>query len=343
MSKTRDGRRRAPAALLFGALAMAGLGGVATGLIGGVPEVRAQTWASTTSPEDLRYRLDTLDAELAEIRARLGDTAAATNPGSAAAALSNSRVNQLEGEIRRLTATVEELQHHVRRIAEEAARRFSDVEFRLTELEGGDVTTLQPVPPLGGVAETPAPEPAASGVPPGAQEPAQQSTAVRPPASGIVSGPTGQGTFAGVEVPLPGQENGQQVAAAPAVEQGDLDRAIQDVRQGRFDQAEERLRRFLNENPDSPLKPAAWYWLGESQFVRGNHADAARSFLNGYQADTIGSRAAHNLYRLGVTLGRLGQIREACSTLREVRNRFPSTPDGIAEQADAESDALACG
>jgi tol-pal system protein YbgF len=326
--------------MLVAGLAIAGL----AGLTGGVPAAQAQTWASTASPEDLRYRLDTLDAELAEIRARLGDTAAAVGPGGAAAALSNSRVNQLEGEIRRLTATVEELQHRVRSIGEEAARRFSDIEFRLTELEGGDITALQPVPPLGSVGETPpAPEPIVSAVPPAAQEPAQPSTAVQPPASGIVSGPAGQGTFAGVEVPLPGQENGQQVAAAPASEQGDLDRAIQDVRQGRFDQAEERLRRFLNENPDSPLKPVAWYWLGESQFVRGNHADAARSFLNGYRADTTGSRAAHNLYRLGVTLGRLGQIREACSTLREVRNRFPSASDGIAEQADAESDALACG
>ena len=83
--------------------------------------------------------------------------------------------------------------------------------------------------------------------------------------------------------------------------------------------------------------------LGESQFVRGQHAEAARSYLNGYNADRSGPRAPHNLYRLGVTLGRLGQLSEACLTLREVRNQYPSAPDGVVGKADAEADNLTCG
>jgi tol-pal system protein YbgF len=222
----------------------------------------------------------------------------------------NARLSDLEAEVRRLTAMLEEVQNRQRLIAEEAARRFSDIEFRLTELEGGDVGGLQPVPPLGGVGSWPGG--AAVGV--------------------------AQGTDVGTVAP-----RDTQLAAVSVAEQGDLDRAAADVQQGRYDQAEERLRRFLRDYPASPLTGDAWYWLGESQLVRGAAGEAARSYLSGYNADRRGPRAPHNLFGLGVSLGRLGQINEACLTLREVGAQFPSAPDGLVAKAESEADALACG
>ena len=254
----------------------------------------AQTqWGGSSSPDELRYRLDILDAELQDIRARLGGTVGSvvpTQPGG------NANASALEGEIQRLTAQVESMQNQINRIQTDLTRRLGDLEFRITELEGGDVSQISNQPIGGG---------------------------------GVTAFPSG----------------GQQLAGLPVAvaEQGDLDRAVNDVNQGRFDQAEDRLRRFLNDYPRSPLAGDAWYWLGESQFVRGIHAEAARSFLNGYESDRRGQRAAHNLFRLGVVLGRLGQLNEACLTLREVRNQYPNAPDGISGKADAEADALTCG
>ncbi|MEM7061057.1 MAG: tol-pal system protein YbgF [Pseudomonadota bacterium] len=133
----------------------------------------------------------------------------------------------------------------------------------------------------------------------------------------------------------------EQTASVSVSEQGDLDRAVNDVNQGRFDQAEDRLRQFLSSYPSSPLTGEAWFWLGESQFVRGNLADSARSYLNGYQVDRSGRRAAGNLLKLGTSLGRLGQLNEACKTLAEVRRQFPNSTE--AGRADAEADNLTCG
>ncbi len=139
----------------------------------------------------------------------------------------------------------------------------------------------------------------------------------------------------------------QPVAAAtPEVsvsERGDLDRAIEDVRKGRFDQGEDRLRQFLNAYPGSPLEGEAFYWLGESQFIRGAFQNAARSFLDGYNRNRTGASAPGNLYRLGATLARLGQVSEACLTLKEVRKQFPSGPADVLDAADAESRSLNCG
>src|SRR5690625_764715 len=293
---------------------------------GTLPAAAQSSWGGGT--DDLRNRINALDAEIADLRARLGQ-GGGESPNLAGT--SNSRFAVLEGEIRRLTASVEELQHRVRLIGEEAARYFSDIEFRLTELEDGDITSLKPVPPLGSLPDE---RRSSAGTTP---EPGVQA-----PSSGIIPGPSGQGSFQGIELPAEGAGDRRSGSASPE-EEADLERAAEDVRQGRYDLAEERLRSFLNDYPDSALKPTAWYWLGESQFVRGQHSDAARSFLNGYNADNSGQRAPHNLYRLGVSLGRLGQKSEACATLRELDNRFPSASDGIREQAAAEADALGCG
>ena len=252
----------------------------------------AQQWSGTSSPEDLLYRLNILDAELADIRARLGGQVGSVvqTPG-AGGAVSDDRLNQLEGEIRRLTASVERMQNQVNQIAADATRQFGDIEFRLNELEGtpNDGGTVQPLGNL-----TLAPQ-------------------------------------AGATV------------ATSVTEQGDLDRAANDVQQGRFDQAEDRLRRFLNDYPNSPLTGDAWYWLGESQSVRGQNAEAAKSYLTGYQTDRAGRQAPANLYKLGVTLGRLGQLSEACLTLQEVGIQYPNAPGGIVESANAEADQLTCG
>lgn len=256
--------------------------------------VAQTTWNGSSSPEDLRYRLDILDAELADIRARMGGqvgSAVRAPSGGTSGGVSDDRLNQLESEIRRLTASVEQMQNRLNQIAGDATRRFGDIEFRLNELEGNP--TDGGVQPLGGT---------------------QSSQGV-----------------------------GSIVTATSVSEQGDLDRAANDVQQGRFDQAEDRLRRFLNDYQGSPLTGHAWYWLGESQFVRGQHPDAARSYLNGYNFDRRGPQAAANLYRLGVTLGRLGQLNEACLTLSEVSAQFPNAPDGLVGKAQAESAQLTCG
>ncbi len=266
----------------------------------------AQSWTgSGDTMQDLRYRLGILDAEMADIRARLealgGGAPAPRAPGSGAGAgEAMVRLDRLEAELRRLTGMVEELQFQQRRIAEDAARRLGDIEFRVTELEGGDVGQLAPQEPLGGTGQA------------------------RPPAAAD---------------PEP------RVAAAPAPARSgprtDLDLAIADIQQGRFDQGEDRLRDYIAANPDGPRTAEAQFWLGRSRFVRGDFAEAARRHLAGYNVDRAGPAAARNLLQLGVSLGRLGQVSEACLTLREVRNQFPNDRD-VLNAADAERDSLAC-
>lgn len=237
---------------------------------------------------DLSYRLDLLDAELQAIRAQIGGSAAGVVTGG------SLDIARLEAEIARLTNEVEQLRFKLDRIAADAAQRFGDIEFRLTELEGGDITALGPTVPLG-----------ESG------------------GGGVASGGTGT-----------------QIAIS---ERRDLDTAIADIQSGRYDQADERLRRFMLDYPGSPLTGEAQFWRGEGLFIRGYYQDAARAFLASYQDDSVGTHAARSLQRLGASLGRLGQLADACSTLREVPRQYPTAQPEVLDEAAAEAVRLNCG
>jgi len=318
------GYTRAAGALALGIFLAAGL-------------AQAQSWtASGDDPEDLRYRLDLLSAELSDIRARLGGDAGGDAGGAAVGGDALVRLDRLEAELRRLTGAVERLEFQQRQIAEDATRRFGDVEFRLTELEGGDLGALTAPAPVGGIG---APEPAAAPAPapapasdPAVPDPAVPDPTVPAPAD-LALAPGGTTEPAAAPEPTP----------APASDSTDLELAIRDVQQGRFDQGEDRLHQVVARNPGPGELARANYWLGQSRFVRGAFQEAARYFLASYNVDRTGPVAPESLLQLGVTLGRLGQTREACLTLREVRNQFPTGHSDVLTAADVEADNLACG
>jgi TolA-binding protein len=330
-------RRPVRAAVL--AAALAGLAAFA----GPAAAQQGQGWtASGETVEDLRYRLGLIDAELADIRARLGAVsggeAQAPPSGGGAGADVGLRLDRLEAELRRLTGAVERIEFRQRRMAEDAARRFGDIEFRLTELEGGDVSALAPQPPLGegGGGMDPAGDGAGAATRAGdgagaATEPAAGAEAADPERSGPGAQQDGAGTGAG-GAPEPAASDGPRLAAA-----------IREVQQGRFESGEAGLREVIASEPGPGRKARAQYWLGQSHFVRGDFREAARLFLAGYNTDPTGGMAPRSLLQLGITLGRLGQTREACLTLREVRNQFPEGHPEVVAAADAEADSLACG
>ncbi|MEM9783894.1 MAG: tol-pal system protein YbgF [Pseudomonadota bacterium] len=119
----------------------------------------AQGFFSSPSDRDIARRLDALQSDVDQLRGELGlpPTAAATGGGGVDGGTLR-RLSEIEAELQRLTAAVEQLQFRQNQIAEDAQRRFGDIEFRLTELEGGDIAALPATPPPLGGAAAPAPE-----------------------------------------------------------------------------------------------------------------------------------------------------------------------------------------
>ena len=64
------------------------------------------------------------------------------------------RVGAIENALQGLTAKTEGLEHRIDRIVADGTNRIGDLEFRLVELEGGDISALGETTTLGGETET---------------------------------------------------------------------------------------------------------------------------------------------------------------------------------------------
>ncbi len=106
----------------------------------------AQTKTETLA--DIRQELVFLNNEIQSLNRELSTTSGAVVPSGQGPML--ERVNALEQELRRITGVVEKLQFRVDRIVTDGTNRIGDLEFRLVELEGGDVSKLGKTSTLGG-------------------------------------------------------------------------------------------------------------------------------------------------------------------------------------------------
>ncbi len=104
--------------------------------------------AQAESVAELRSELSALSAVVADLARELSSGAAASQPGFDGNLI--DRVERIREELARLTGRTEELEFRIRRAIDEASNRLGDLEFRLTELEGGDTSALPPPRPLGG-------------------------------------------------------------------------------------------------------------------------------------------------------------------------------------------------
>ena len=97
---------------------------------------------------------------------------------------------------------------------------------------------------------------------------------------------------------------------------------------------------FLATYPGGPLSAEAQYRRGEALAAQADWRGAARSFLDAFSGAPEGPIAPKALYRLGVSLGQLGQVEEACLTLAEVENRYPGSE--VASDVRSQRQALRC-
>ena len=118
---------------------------VALGLAFGPVTAQAQD-AQTLA--DVRQELTVLNVEVQKLRRELSTTGGASVAVTGGSVL--ERVNAMESELQRLTSKTEELENRINRVVTDGTNRIGDLEFRLVELEGGDVGSLGQTSTLGG-------------------------------------------------------------------------------------------------------------------------------------------------------------------------------------------------
>lgn len=260
--------------------------------------------------QDRAGELAGIRTELAALAGDLQSLRAATVAGGAAAvqaaggASALERMDAIEARLVQLTAQSEALQNRVDRVVSDGTNRIGDLEFRLCELEPGcDTASLPVTATLGGGGS-------GGGAPVGVP----------------VTAPAGGGTVAAPELAIS--------------EQADFDRAKGALGSGDFQGAADQFAAFGEVYPGSPLGGEAQLLRGEALARLGETSKAARAYLEAYSGAPDGSNAAAALLGLGLALGDLGQIQEACVTLGEIGRRFATAPQAI--EAGAMMRKFAC-
>lgn len=98
---------------------------------------------------DIRQELSVLNVEILKLKRELSTTGAPSTNLVGDTVL--DRVTAIEAELQRLTARTEQMDFRINSIVRDGTNRIGDLEFRLVELEGGDVSQLGETSTLGGV------------------------------------------------------------------------------------------------------------------------------------------------------------------------------------------------
>lgn len=213
---------------------------------------------------DIRQELSVLYVELQDLKREQSTTGApqVSLPSSAL-----DRLNTMEQELARLTAKTEELEFRIDRIVRDGTNRLGDLEFRLVELEGGDLSQLGETTTLGG---DDLPEPAAA-LPGPAPETPQMAVAE-------------QADFDAAQALL---DNGDAAAAAeafaayaetypgsPLVAEAHYLRGEAEAAQGAWTEAARAYLQSFSGTPDGARAPEALYRLGLSLAQLGQRDEA---------------------------------------------------------------------
>jgi tol-pal system protein YbgF len=336
--------------------------------------------AQNAGVQELLNRIDRLQREMSTLQQHVyrgapPPAAAAAAPAPAAAAGSEDprvaarnsvRITQLENEIRNLTGRLEETDFRLRQIQERLEALVADVDQRLTALEGG--TPVQrngtgpspnvqiPIARSSGAPVLTPPSPGQSQADTGTGAPV-----LTPPQPRIVASPPGVlGTIPkdqavttprGPSVvpnapPNPAAPPAQSASAAPLPQgtpEQQYDQALGLMLQKQdFATAETALRRFIDDHPKNDLTGNAYYWLGETHYVRKNYQDAAFTFAEGFQKFPKGTKAPDSLLKLGMALAQLDKVKEACTAYARLLSNFPKANARLKARVQREQDRSNC-
>jgi tol-pal system protein YbgF len=119
-------------------------------------------------------------------------------------------------------------------------------------------------------------------------------------------------------------------------------RAYNILSKGNYEAAEAAFNAFIKDYPAHNLTSNAYYWLGQTFFVRKNYQKAATTFAEGYIKLPTGSKAADQLFKLGISLNSLNKNTDACATFKKLGKEFPDAPSRISNRAKTFKEKLDC-
>jgi tol-pal system protein YbgF len=272
-------------------------------------------------------RIEKLERDIMLLQRQLSRSSGSGSAASAASGGGNDlevRLSGMEEQMRALLGKVEENEFKIRKLSENLDKMQRDTDFRFNELAGH----------------------ASASIP-------QDNSQPQPPAQRKVPDENVK-----TELDKNGRSLGKVVdtAAKPAQEEGDegetetefassrdhYNYAFRLLNQTQYDKAAETFASFIKKYPKDPLIGNAYYWQGETFYIRRDYIKAADSFRQGFEELPSGPKAPDNLLKLAMTLNSLKRDKEACVVLGQVVAKFKNSSAAVAQKAEQEQKRIDC-
>lgn len=236
------------------------------------------------------------------------------------------RLSGIEEQMRALLGKVEESEFKVSKLSENLDKLQRDTDFRFGELSNAPAGTGQDSPQT--------------------QAPAQRKV----PDENLKAELDRNGRSLGKVVDTAGkpaqnpQEDEEEGAteAEFATSRDHYNYAFRLLNQTQYDKAAETFATFIKKHPKDPLIGNAYYWQGETYYIRRDYIKAADSFRQGFEELPNGPKAPDNLLKLAMTLNSLKRDKEACVVLGQVVAKFKNSSAAVAQKAEQEQKRIDC-
>lgn len=266
-----------------------------------------------------------------------------------------TRLNDLESQLRDLIGRVEKQEYDTTQLKSTMDKTIADMNMRLDDMQKGaaggamrQTGTLGPNDMGGSIAPPPVNDantppdglPSAPNAAPAPQAAADPTPPANPndPASQNSSTVKNLGTVSST-----GEATATPQAGADAATT-QYETAFSMLKSGNYANAKSGFENFMKTNPNHPLASNATYWLGESYYASGDYEKAARIFAESYKKYPKGPKVADSLLKMGMSLASSGKKKEGCVALKQLKKEFASGGNTVTiRRADQEIARLNCG
>lgn len=244
---------------------------------------------------------------------------AQTNPYETPRQDLESRISEMDYQLRALTGTVESLQHQLTQMNQQIELFREDYEDRLQHLEQGKLSSAQ---------NTTTPKPTASL--PATPEPNTPSTDLG--LHNLSQAPVAE--------PLPPALATNTAEKESAEAQYDQAQSL--LKSGAYADAANAFQTFIQKFPEHKLTGNAYYWLGETFYVQKNYERASSLFAEGVKKNPKSHKTPDSLLKLGMSLNAMQRKTDACKVFQELEKRYEKSAPNIVQKTSLEKQKAGC-
>ena len=196
----------------------------------------------------------------------------------------------LQQQIAELKGMIEEQNYQIKSLKEKQKLLYVDIDSRLAELESRSTITSQASQP------DPTDEP--------------QETAIEVEQSFN-------------DLPVASGSNTEQPVLSSS--EDDYDIAFAHLKAGRFLESARAFEDFIQNHPNNELTDNAYYWLGESYYVKRQYPQALAAFQSLTEKFPNSSKAPDSWLKIGYSYYEMDDLIKADENLKKVVNNYPNT------------------